>query len=62
MELALKHPQNEMGETLGEAIAFLEKHYPDDVVRVQREVNPIFEVTAILSKFEKMQQFPCVIF
>jgi 2,5-furandicarboxylate decarboxylase 1 len=62
MEMAKKHNQKEIGESLGEAIAFLEKNYPDEVIRVSREVNPIFEVTAILAKLEKMQQFPCVIF
>ncbi len=53
---------NGMGETLGEAIAFLEANYPDEVIRVTREVDPIFEVTRILAKLERQQQFPCVIF
>lgn len=51
-----------MGETLGDAIAFLEANYPDEVIRVTREVDPIFEVTGILAKLEKLKQFPCVIF
>ena len=55
-------PKNGMGETLGEAIAFLEDNYPDEVIRVTREVDPIFEVTGILAKLEQQQQYPCVIF
>ena len=51
-----------MGQTLGDAIAFLEANYPDEVIRVTREVDPIFEVTGILAKLERQQQFPCVIF
>ncbi|MFQ5851384.1 MAG: UbiD family decarboxylase, partial [Candidatus Binatia bacterium] len=58
----MKHNQSGIGESLGENIAFLEKHYPGEVIRVTREVNPIFEVTAILAKLEKLKQFPCVIF
>ncbi len=62
MEMAKKHNQKEIGESLGDAIAFLEKNYPDEVIRVTREVDPIFEVTGILAKLEKLNQFPCVIF
>lgn len=51
-----------MGESLAEAIAFLEERYPDEVLHVSREVDPIFEVTAVLTKLERIQQFPCVIF
>lgn len=62
MASELEQSQSEVGESLGEYIAFLEKNFPDEVIRVTREVNPIFEVTAILAKLEKINQFPCVIF
>ena len=51
-----------MGQTLGEAIAFLEDRYPDEVLRVTREVDPVFEVTGVLARLERQQQFPCVVF
>ena len=53
---------NDRGLTLSDAIAFLEQHYPNEVIRVTREVDPVFEVTGILVKLEKLHQFPCVIF
>jgi 2,5-furandicarboxylate decarboxylase 1 len=40
----------------------LEVEAPDQMVRVTREVDPHFEVTAVLAKLEKERKFPVVIF
>ena len=40
----------------------LEKDSPEQVIRITREVDPHFEVTAVLEKLEKERQFPVVIF
>jgi 2,5-furandicarboxylate decarboxylase 1 len=40
----------------------LESESPDQVVRVKREVDPRFEVTALLARLEKERKFPVVIF
>lgn len=50
------------GNDLRGFIDYLERHAPQDVLRATREVDPIFEVTAILSKLEKEGKFPLVIF
>lgn len=52
----------ELGQDLRSFIGFLEKYYPNEVLRVKREVDPIFEATAILWRLEKEQRFPVVIF
>ena len=43
-------------------IRYLEENYPDEVLRVSREVDPIFEATAILWALENERRFPAVIF
>lgn len=50
------------GKDLRGFISYFERHYPDDLLRVTEEVDPIFEVTAILNKLEKQSKFPMVIF
>ena len=40
----------------------LEQDSPEQVIRVSREVDPNIEVTAVLDRLEKEQQFPVVIF
>ncbi len=40
----------------------LEADAPEQAVRVTREVDPRFEVTAVLAKLEKERKFPVVIF
>ncbi len=40
----------------------LEVEAPDQIVRVARQVDPRFEVTAVLAKLEKERKFPVVIF
>ncbi len=40
----------------------LEEDSPEQVIRITKEVDHYFEVTAVLEKLEKEQQFPVVIF
>ena len=62
MASAPDHSQQNFDDSLGAYIAFLEKNQPGEILRVAREVDPIFEVTAVLARLEKMDRFPCVIF
>ena len=55
-------PQDVLGRSLDEFIDFLEKNYPDEVLRVTKEVDPIFEATAALWRLEQERRFPVVIF
>src|SRR5919201_1756633 len=41
---------------------FLCRNHPQDVTYVDREVDPRFEVTALLAKLEQQGRFPVVIF
>ncbi|MBM3485942.1 MAG: UbiD family decarboxylase [Alphaproteobacteria bacterium] len=43
-------------------IAFLEAEHPEHVIRITREVDPKFGVSAILHRLEKDEKFPLVIF
>ncbi len=52
----------EMGTDLGSFVAYLEKYHPDEVLHVSREVDPIFEATALLWRLENDHKFPTVIF
>jgi 2,5-furandicarboxylate decarboxylase 1 len=40
----------------------IEREEPEQLLRVGREVDPRFEVTAVLARLEKERQFPIVIF
>jgi len=40
----------------------LESESPDQVVRVKREVDPRFEITALLARLERERKFPVVVF
>ena len=51
-----------MPKDLREFLKEVEIEEPDQVLRVTREVDPHFEVTAILAKLEKERKFPIVIF
>ena len=51
-----------MPKDLHSYLSFLEENYPDHVKHVTKEVDPIFEVTAIIAKLEKQKRFPVVIF
>jgi 2,5-furandicarboxylate decarboxylase 1 len=63
MQVAMPLDQRtELGQDLQSFINFLEKHYPNEVLRVKKEVDPIFEATAILWRLEKERRFPIVIF
>lgn len=50
------------GQDLQAFLRFLEENYPDEVLRVSREVDPVYEVTAILWRLEAERRFPVVIF
>src|SRR5919202_4962795 len=41
---------------------FLCQHHPDQVMHVEREVDPRFEATALLAKLERQRRYPVVIF
>lgn len=63
MEAAAKAlTQSASGKDLRGFIGYLEQHDPHDVLRATQEVDPIFEVTAILNRLEKEGKFPLVIF
>src|ERR1041385_3815828 len=51
-----------MPKDLREFLREVETEEPDQVLRVTREVDPHFEVTAVLAKLEKERKFPIVIF
>lgn len=51
-----------MAKDLHSYLTFLEENYPEHVYHVTREVNPEFEVTAIIAKLEKEKRFPVVVF
>jgi 2,5-furandicarboxylate decarboxylase 1 len=55
-------PQDVLGRSLDEFIEFLEQNYPDEVIRVTNEVDPIFQATAALWRLEQERRFPVVIF
>ena len=50
------------GRDLRGYLAFLEQHHPDQLFYVDREVDPRFEVTALLAKLERQGRYPVVIF
>ena len=51
-----------MAKDLHSYLAFLEKNHPEHVYHVTREVNPEFEVTAIIARLGKEKRFPVVVF
>jgi 2,5-furandicarboxylate decarboxylase 1 len=61
MALTVK-TQAATGQDLQSFLRFLEENYPDEVMRVSREVDPIFEATAILWRLENERRFPTVVF
>lgn len=54
--------RTEVGQDLQSYLRDLEKHHPTEVLRVSREVDPIFEATAILWRLENERRFPAVVF
>lgn len=54
--------RGELGRDLQGFIRFLEDNHPNEVLRVQRDVDPIYEATAILWRLERERRFPVVIF
>lgn len=51
-----------MGKDLRSYLQELTQKYPDEVVVVDREVDPKFEASAIVETFEKQEKFPLVFF
>jgi 2,5-furandicarboxylate decarboxylase 1 len=49
-------------QSLQAFLAYLEENHPDEVLRISREVDPLFEATAILWALENEGRFPAVIF
>lgn len=43
-------------------IAFLEERHPDQIIRITKEVDPVFGVSGIIERLEKDGRFPLVIF
>src|SRR5919199_5156455 len=55
--------EGRMARALREFLALLEERYPEQVVRVSREVDPAnFDVTAILQHLENRGRYPLVCF
>ena len=50
------------GRDLRSFLQFLEQNHPDQIYYVDREVDPKFEVTALLAKLERQGRYPVVIF
>lgn len=50
------------GRDLRDFLAFLEREHPDQIFYVDREVDPRFEVTALLAKLERQKRYPVVVF
>ncbi|MBI4494396.1 MAG: UbiD family decarboxylase [Chloroflexi bacterium] len=50
------------GRDLHGFLAFLQQHHPDQLFFVDREVDPKFEVTALLAKLERQGRYPVVVF
>src|SRR3712207_4003846 len=50
------------GRDLRGYLQFLEQNHPDQIMYVDREVDPKFEVTALLAKLERQGRYPVVIF
>lgn len=51
-----------MAKDLRSFINLLEKFHPDDVLRIKREVDPLFELTAITVQLEREGLLPLIIF
>src|SRR5919205_2894526 len=52
-----------MARELREFLDLLERRYPDQIVRVHKEVDPAsFDVTAILQHLENRDRYPLVLF
>ena len=51
-----------MAKDLRTFLADVEKTRPNDIFVVTREVDPVFELTAVLAKLEQSGEFPAVLF
>jgi 2,5-furandicarboxylate decarboxylase 1 len=50
------------GRDLRSFLRYLEENHPDQICYVDREVDPKFEVTALLAQLERQGRYPVVIF
>src|SRR6188472_716107 len=50
------------GQDLQSFLRFLEEHYPDEVIHVDKEIDPVFEATAALWRLENERRFAAVVF
>lgn len=51
-----------MAKDLRSFLAYLEKDMPESLITVDREVDPLFEAAAILSKLESEGRYPAILF
>jgi 2,5-furandicarboxylate decarboxylase 1 len=54
--------EGDMPKDLRNYLAQLEREIPDEYLRIDREIDPAFEVTAVLQKIENQGLFPAVLF
>ncbi|HET8528745.1 MAG TPA: UbiD family decarboxylase, partial [Gaiellaceae bacterium] len=54
--------RTETQQDLQSFLRYLEDNYPEEVLRISREVDPVFEATAILWALENERRYPVVIF
>ena len=51
-----------MPKDLRTFLAAYEKEHPEDVIRVEKEIDSAYECTAIARHFETLNKFPLIIF
>jgi 2,5-furandicarboxylate decarboxylase 1 len=52
----------DLGTDLRQFLDALQRHHPDEVLTITREVDPVFEATAILTRLEQEGRWPVVVF
>src|SRR5262245_49546049 len=63
--LSTKKIVSEAKSNLADLRSFIEKirqEFPDDVLTISKEVDPRFEITALVAKLEQERRFPVLIF
>lgn len=50
------------GQDLQAFLRYLEENHPEEILRVTEEVDPVFEITAILWRLERERRYPVVVF
>ncbi|MBI2351309.1 MAG: UbiD family decarboxylase, partial [Deltaproteobacteria bacterium] len=51
-----------MAKDLRTFLAYLEEHMPESLLYVDREIDPRFEASGVLSKLEREGRYPAVVF